>query len=186
LPDEEVAVLEDDPKKSYIRRKAAYDYKMKSRKLLYEGDFDGLIISSGLQPETIVNELMKYMCGSRPAVIYSFTKEVLLQAAYWMRRSKDFLNAELTESFLREHQVLPGRMHPNMNMSAGGGYLLSALRVIDCPYDPAMAKRDNNNERRFKKKKGNKNDSASASPSPAPASATSTEIKEDTPMTEDE
>lgn len=185
MPEEEVAALDDDSKKSYTRRKAAWDYKVKSRQLLHEGDFDGIIISSTYQPESVVKELMKYVCGSRPVVIYSFSKEVLLHTAYWMRRSNDFLCAELTESYLREYQVLPGRMHPNMNMSAGGGFLLSALRVIDCPYDPTMAKRDSGgNERRFKKKKldataaGTSN---SASPSPAPVSA-----KEDTPMTEDE
>jgi tRNA (adenine-N(1)-)-methyltransferase non-catalytic subunit len=135
-----------------LRRKTAYDYKVKSRQLLHEGDFDGLIISSALQPESVLKVLMKYMCGSRPAVIYSFNKEVLLQAAYWMRRTTEFLNAELTESSLREYQVLPGRMHPNMMMSAGGGYLLTGLRVIDCPFDPSLARRDGG-ERRFKKKK---------------------------------
>lgn len=125
---------------------------MKSRQLLHQGDFDGLIISSSLTPESVLKVLMKYMCGSRPVVIYSFNKEVLLQAAYWMRRSTDFLNAELTESSLREYQVLPGRMHPNMMMSCGGGYLLTALRIIDCPFDPSLAKRDGA-DRRFKKKK---------------------------------
>ncbi|KAI7891178.1 Gcd10p family-domain-containing protein [Mucor mucedo] len=152
LTDEQFATLEDDPRRTYLRRKAAYDYKVKSRRLLHEGDFDGLIISSSLTPESVIKVLMKYMCGSRPVVVYSFNKEVLLQAAYWMRRSTDFLNAELTESSLREYQVLPGRMHPNMMMSCGGGYLLTALRIIDCPFDPSLAKRDGN-DRRFKKKK---------------------------------
>lgn len=153
MTDEQFEALEDDPKRSYLRRKTAYDYKVKSRQLLYEGDFDGLIISSACDPESIIKHLMKYMCGSRPAVIYSFNKETLLPAAYWMRRSKDFLNAELTESSLREYQVLPGRMHPNMMMSAGGGYLLNGLRVIDCPYDPSLAKKDAGGSR-YKKKKG--------------------------------
>lgn len=35
----------------------------------------------------------------------------------------------LQESFWRESQVLPGRTHPVMNMSAAGGYLLSGTRV---------------------------------------------------------
>lgn len=153
LTDEQFEALEDDPKRSYLRRKTAYDYKVKSRQLLHEGDFDGLIISSTLEPESVIKGLMKYMCGSRPVVVYSFNKEVLLPAAYWMRRSKDFLNAELTESSLREYQVLPGRMHPNMMMSAGGGYLLNGLRVIDCPYDPSLAKKDVGGSR-YKKKKG--------------------------------
>lgn len=112
-----------------------------------------LVISSNCSPESIIKELVKYVNGSRPVVVYSFSKEVLLQATYWMRRSRDFINADITESFLRQYQVLPGRMHPNMNMSAGGGYLLSAIRVIDCPFDITLVKRDDSNNRRHKKKK---------------------------------
>lgn len=35
----------------------------------------------------------------------------------------------LQESLWRESQVLPGRTHPVMNMSATGGYLLAGTRV---------------------------------------------------------
>lgn len=110
-----------------------------------------MVISSNCTPESIIKELMKYVSGSRPIVVYSFSKELLLQAAYWMRRCPEFINADITESFLRQYQVLPGRMHPNMNTSAGGGYLLSAIRVIDCPFDMSLVKRDDS--RRHKKKK---------------------------------
>ncbi|KAI9484075.1 MAG: Gcd10p family-domain-containing protein [Benjaminiella poitrasii] len=165
LSEEEYEKLDDNHQRAYLRRKSAWDYKVKSRKLLFEGDFDGLIISSAFQPESVLKVLKDYVSGSRPVVVYSFSKEVLLQAAFWMRRTRDFLNADVTESSLREYQVLPGRMHPNMNMSAGGGYLLSALRVIDCPYDPSLAQRgSNNNDRRSKKKKKNNNNKKEVTP----------------------
>ncbi|KAG1466690.1 hypothetical protein G6F46_000884 [Rhizopus delemar] len=151
LTEEQVEALDIHAKRSYLRRKSSYDYKTKSRQLLFDGDFDGLVISSNCTPESIIKELMKYISGSRPIVVYSFSKELLLQAAYWMRRCPEFINADITESFLRQYQVLPGRMHPNMNTSAGGGYLLSAIRVIDCPFDMSLVKRDDN--RRHKKKK---------------------------------
>ncbi|OBZ84806.1 tRNA (adenine(58)-N(1))-methyltransferase non-catalytic subunit TRM6 [Choanephora cucurbitarum] len=151
LSAEEIERLDEDQTRAYNRRKTSWEYKVKSRKLLYEGNFDGLILSSSYQPETVLKELKQYISGSRPVVIYSFSKEVLLTAAYWMRRSKDFLNADITESSLREYQVLPGRMHPHMMTSAGGGYILSGLRVIDCPYDPS--KRSEGDDRRSKKSK---------------------------------
>jgi tRNA (adenine-N(1)-)-methyltransferase non-catalytic subunit len=69
-----------------------------------------------------------------------------------MRKSTDYLNAEVNESSLRQYQVLPGRMHPNMMMSAGGGFLLSALRVIDCPFDISLVTRDESSRRTKKKK----------------------------------
>ncbi|CEJ02829.1 hypothetical protein RMCBS344292_16823 [Rhizopus microsporus] len=153
LTDEQFEALGKDAQRSYTRRKNNYDYRTKSRQLLFDGNFDGLVISSNCSPESIIKELVKYVNGSRPVVVYSFSKEVLLQATYWMRRSRDFINADITESFLRQYQVLPGRMHPNMNMSAGGGYLLSAIRVIDCPFDITLVKRDDSNNRRHKKKK---------------------------------
>lgn len=155
LTDQQVLELSENDTISYDRRKAAWETRVKCRKALHEGNFDGLIISSSFQPESVIKELLQYVNGSRPIVVYSFNKEVLLQTAYWMRRSSDFLNAELTESSMREYQVLPGRMHPNMNMSCGGGYLLSTLRVIDCPFDPSLVKRGggDSNDRRSKKKK---------------------------------
>lgn len=154
LTEEAFNELDDDNKRSYLRRKSAWDYKVTSRKLLFEGDFDGLIISSTYQPESVLQILTQYVCGSRPVVVYSFSKELLLTAANYMRRSKGYINSQVTESSLREYQVLPGRMHPHMNMSAGGGYLLSGLRVIDCPFDPSLVKKGDNDRR--KKKKGNK------------------------------
>ncbi|CEP19570.1 hypothetical protein [Parasitella parasitica] len=155
LTDEQVSQLSKNETTSYGRRKAAWESRVRCRKALHDGNFDGLIVSSSFQPETVIKELMQYVNGSRPIVVYSFNKEVLLQTAYWMRRSRDFLNAELTESSMRQYQVLPGRMHPNMNMSCGGGYLLSALRVIDCPFDPSLVRRsaDDGDDRRSKKKK---------------------------------
>lgn len=60
-------------------------------------------------------------------------------------------------------QVLPGRTHPEMNMSAGGGYLLSALRVIDCPDEMSVVVQESGS-RRGKKRKGAK-DNKESSPS---------------------
>lgn len=118
-----------------------------------------LIISSPYMPETVIKTLLPYVAGSRRIVVYSHSKEPLLEAAHWMRTSKDFLSSDITESSLRQYQVLPGRTHPEMSTSAGGGYLLSALRVIDCPFDPALVQRDDNNRRGKKRKGGNKDTS---------------------------
>ena len=40
-----------------------------------------------------------------------------------------FVNFHIYESFLREYQVDPGRIHPHMKNSGGGGYILSAIKV---------------------------------------------------------
>ena len=40
------------------------------------------------------------------------------------------LNLRLSETWMREYQVLPNRTHPEINMSGGGGYLLYGTTCI--------------------------------------------------------
>lgn len=39
------------------------------------------------------------------------------------------MEIHISETWMREYQVLPGRTHPMMNMSAASGFLLSGSRV---------------------------------------------------------
>ncbi|KAF1787833.1 tRNA (adenine(58)-N(1))-methyltransferase non-catalytic subunit TRM6 [Phytophthora cactorum] len=48
----------------------------------------------------------------------------------WAREKSDSL---LNETWTRDNQVLPGRTHPEMNMSACSGYLLSGIKILDIP-----------------------------------------------------
>lgn len=41
------------------------------------------------------------------------------------------LNLSLSETFLREFQVLPLRTHPVMRMKCGQGYILSGIKVVE-------------------------------------------------------
>lgn len=50
-----------------------------------------------------------------------------------MRPLPFYLNPSITEAWLRQYQVFPGRTHPMMNMTGGGGYLLHAIHVYDDP-----------------------------------------------------
>lgn len=43
------------------------------------------------------------------------------------------IDLQLNETWTRENQVLPGRTHPEMNMSACSGYLLSGIKILDIP-----------------------------------------------------
>ncbi|KAJ2585289.1 tRNA (adenine(58)-N(1))-methyltransferase non-catalytic subunit TRM6, partial [Coemansia sp. RSA 1722] len=60
---------------------------------------------------------------SRMLVVYDQSKEALVELFAWLRESPSFINVQLTESWLREYQVLPSRTHPLMNTSGGGGFL---------------------------------------------------------------
>ncbi|KAJ1995413.1 tRNA (adenine(58)-N(1))-methyltransferase non-catalytic subunit trm6 [Coemansia umbellata] len=96
---------------------------------LREGEFDALVISTNYNPLSVIKKLVPYLGGSRMLVVYDQSKEALLESFAWLRESCEFLNVQLTESWLREYQVLPKRTHPMMGMSGGGGFLLSAIHL---------------------------------------------------------
>ncbi|KAI8324008.1 Gcd10p-domain-containing protein [Martensiomyces pterosporus] len=96
---------------------------------LRKGEFDVLVISTNYSAMSVIKKLIPYLGGSRMLVVYDQSKEALVEAFAWLRESREFLNVQLTESWLREYQVLPNRTHPLMSMSGGGGFILSAIHL---------------------------------------------------------
>lgn len=96
---------------------------------LKSNKFDGLIVVCREEPTEFVKTLLPYLSLSRPFVIYSAYREVLvtIYAEFKMRRDVVFLR--LTDNFMRYHQVLPNRTHPDVTMDDGGGFLFSGLFV---------------------------------------------------------
>ncbi|KAG0212758.1 tRNA (adenine(58)-N(1))-methyltransferase non-catalytic subunit trm6 [Mortierella sp. GBA43] len=143
-PDElqDVTKLTGKDLEGYHRRLKAYGIVEEARKMLFEGNFDGLIVASQYQPESILEKLLQYVSGSRPVVVYHHAKEALLDTSTWMRRCPELLAPQLTESWLRKSQVLPGRTHPEMSTWGTGGSLLTATRIIDQPVQAALTKRE--------------------------------------------
>ncbi|KAF8979404.1 tRNA (adenine(58)-N(1))-methyltransferase non-catalytic subunit trm6 [Entomortierella lignicola] len=143
-PDElqDVTKLSGKDLEGYHRRLKAYTIVEEARKILFQKDFDGLIIASQYQPESILPKLLPYIRGSRPVIVYHPSKEALLETSTWMRKSPDLLAPQLTESWLRKSQVLPGRTHPEMSTWGSGGCLLTATRVLDQPVQAALTKRE--------------------------------------------
>jgi len=117
-------------KERYIKRIAEGE---KIQKFIDENKFDGLLIASGFNTIDVIEKLKPYIGGSRPIVAYSLYKETLLETFNYLRNSPEFVNAQITESWMREHQAKKGRFHPLMSMSGSGGFLISALRVYNTP-----------------------------------------------------
>jgi tRNA (adenine-N(1)-)-methyltransferase non-catalytic subunit len=139
---QDVTQLTGKDLEGYHRRLKAYNIVEESRKILFQGNFDALIVASQYQPESILEKLLPYVAGSRPVIVYHGTKEALLETSTWMRRCPDLLAPQLTESWLRKSQVLPGRTHPEMSTWGTGGSLLTATKVIDQPVQAALTKRE--------------------------------------------
>jgi len=66
-----------------------------------------------------------------------------------MRSQPQYLAPNITESWLRKYQVLPGRTHPVMSTSGSGGYVLHAIKI----YDNNIAKSTLVSERRLQRQK---------------------------------
>jgi tRNA (adenine-N(1)-)-methyltransferase non-catalytic subunit len=62
--------------------------------------------------------------------------KVLAECHVALKQSGGFVQLKLTENWLREYQVLPGRTHPFVTMSSNGGFLLSGVKVEGCGERP--------------------------------------------------
>lgn len=96
---------------------------------LNSNKFDGLIVVCREEPTKVVKILLPYLSLSRPFVIYSAYREMLVTMCAEFKMRKDVVYLRLTDSFMRCYQVLPNRTHPDVTMDDGGGYLLSGLFV---------------------------------------------------------
>ncbi|XP_068865232.1 tRNA (adenine(58)-N(1))-methyltransferase non-catalytic subunit TRM6 isoform X4 [Aphelocoma coerulescens] len=98
--------------------------------LLREKNADGLIVASKFHPTPLLLSLLEFVAPSRPFVVYCQYKEPLLDCYTKLRERGGVINLKLSETWLRNYQVLPDRSHPKLTMSGGGGYLLSGITVV--------------------------------------------------------
>jgi len=123
---EENGGLDNDkkPVRMNLREKSVEAYNsIKSKKL------DGLVIVCKQHPGNLITYLSKFVAPSRPFVVYSPYKEPLLDTYMVLKDKGLAVMVNLSETWLRSHQVLPQRTHPTVLMSGGGGYLLTGIFV---------------------------------------------------------
>ncbi|GAB1609794.1 tRNA (adenine(58)-N(1))-methyltransferase non-catalytic subunit TRM6-like [Argonauta hians] len=101
-----------------------------TQNLMFNKELDCIIIASKFYPTPLVLNLLRYLRPSRQIVVYSQYKESLLECYAQLREVGGLVNFRLTETWLREYQVLPMRTHPLVNMSGTGGYVLVATTVL--------------------------------------------------------
>lgn len=101
-----------------------------ARNIILKKNVDCLIVASKFYPTPILMALIDYVAPSRQVVVYSQFKEALEDCYVYLREHKGLVNYRLTETWLREYQVLPNRTHPVIQMSGTGGYLLTATTII--------------------------------------------------------
>ncbi|KAL5009005.1 hypothetical protein ScPMuIL_014586 [Solemya velum] len=100
-----------------------------TKKVLLENKLDCLIIASKFHPTPIVMALIDFLAPSRPLVVYSQYKEPLMDCYTQVREKGGFINFHLTETWLRQYQVLPQRTHPVIQMCGASGYLFVCCSI---------------------------------------------------------
>ena len=113
------------PYRQKMREESTNSYNMMKDKKM-----DGLIIAAKQHPTNILLHLIKYLAPSRPFVVFSSYKEPLMDAYFAVKETGKTVFVTLSETWLRNYQVLPDRTHPEVLMSGGGGYILSGI-VVD-------------------------------------------------------
>ncbi|XP_064602606.1 tRNA (adenine(58)-N(1))-methyltransferase non-catalytic subunit TRM6-like [Liolophura sinensis] len=111
-------------------KKSRKEQQLREARNAMKGKVDGLIVAFNQDPLPVVSYLSPFIHPSRPVVVFSQFKEPLMDTYVQMREKNVGVNFRVTETWLREYQVLPERTHPMVKMSAGGGYLLTYTTVI--------------------------------------------------------
>ncbi|KAI0828876.1 Gcd10p-domain-containing protein [Trametes gibbosa] len=115
------------------KRKVASDALLQSREELFNGEFDGLIVASEYDPYSIIEKLYPYLAGSASIVVHSPNVQVVSRLLNQLRDLPGYLGPTVTEGWLRQYQVLPGRTHPTMNASGSGGFIFHVIKIYDDP-----------------------------------------------------
>ena len=91
--------------------------------------FDSLVVGGSISPVLLVPRLMPLLQLSAPFAVFSPSPQPLFDLMETLIKEELAMGITLSETWQREYQVLPGRTHPMMQMSAASGYILHGLRV---------------------------------------------------------
>jgi len=105
--------------------RADVDYFIRKEK------FTSLILAHPqLDPKTTLPQLLEFCANSTPFIVWSMTLQPLADTMHVLRKRGLAVSMTISEPFLRDHQVLPGRTHPVMTTEANsGGDILSGTHA---------------------------------------------------------
>jgi tRNA (adenine-N(1)-)-methyltransferase non-catalytic subunit len=95
--------------------------------------FDSCIITCSLHmdPLDVLKACYPKMKPSRSIFIHHQYKEALLSCFFYAMEHPGFINVQLSETAIRNYQVLPNQTHPSMSMKGRSGFLLSMICILD-------------------------------------------------------
>ena len=62
-------------------------------------------------------------------VVFGEHMEPLAECLHALKRENLAINLRLSDTWMREYQMLAGRSHPDMTMSQSGGFILTGMKL---------------------------------------------------------
>jgi tRNA (adenine-N(1)-)-methyltransferase non-catalytic subunit len=91
---------------------------------------DSVIVVSRADPRAILPGLLRHAKSGAAIVVYSRFLQPLAEISHALRVSHRGLILDVSDTFARPMQVLPGRTHPAMSAPAHGGYIFSCFAQL--------------------------------------------------------
>lgn len=99
------------------------------KKELEENPCDSLVICGAQDPASYFKILFNYLKPSGVFVVYSQYLQQLAEIDSSLHLNKEACHIKISETWYRQHQVLENRTHPEMQMSATGGFILTGIKL---------------------------------------------------------
>ena len=96
-----------------------------------ESKSDSLIIATPFHPLPILLALFPHLAPSCPFVVFCEHIEPLAECFQALKKGGLAIKLQLSETWMREYQVMHNCTHPQMTMSATGGFILTGTKVSE-------------------------------------------------------
>jgi len=107
-----------------------------------------------------LKEAMVLLAPGSPFVVYCEFMEPLVECFTYLHQESLAIRMHINDTWMREFQTLPGRVHPQMHMSTSAGFVLSGIYIGMIPtlqetIQADTEQREKDQEEKKKKKKRN-------------------------------
>lgn len=110
-----------------------------------------IIAAPKLSATSLLSQVLPLLAPSAALVVFSPWSQPLAECMHSLQESRQAVMLQLHESWMRPHQVLPMRTHPQMMCSGTGGFILSGFKVLGgAGHLPEGTAPDSNKRVRFK------------------------------------
>jgi tRNA (adenine-N(1)-)-methyltransferase non-catalytic subunit len=116
---------------SRFARKLTRYTPVEVQEMLVRRPCDSLVIACSYDPTETLLALLPFLAPSSPFVVFCEYLEPLTECFQEIQKQKLAINLRLSDTWMREYQVLSGRTRPAMHMSQNGGFLLVGVKL--CP-----------------------------------------------------